>query len=29
MGYGSIYSESWWGNPTETGWGNSYYEYTE
>tara|TARA_B110001469_G_scaffold34966_1_gene35172 strand:+ start:154 stop:735 length:582 start_codon:yes stop_codon:yes gene_type:complete len=22
-----IYSSSWWGNPTATGWGNMYYNY--
>jgi len=22
-----IYNSTWWGNPTETGWGNIYYEY--
>ena len=23
----NIYSSSWWGNPTATGWGNMYYNY--
>ena len=22
-----IYRDSWWGNPTSTGWGNMYYDY--
>jgi len=27
MGYGEIYNTSWWGLPTENGWGNIYYPY--
>ena len=25
MGYGAIYSSTWWGNPQQDGWGSVYY----
>lgn len=28
MGWGTIYSTTWWGSPTETGWGSIYYDLT-
>lgn len=27
MSWGKIYDTSWWGNPTENGWGNIYWNY--
>lgn len=26
MAYGKIYETTWWGLPTETGWGSIYYD---
>ena len=25
MGYGAIYSSTWWGQPQQDGWGSVYY----
>jgi hypothetical protein len=27
MAFGDIYLHTWWGEPTQTGWGSIYFDY--